>query len=91
MPTMYYVNVGFAWFFVMLSMGGYVYTLSKTGEKWAFWPLFAGGWTMFAVSHSLLVSGVSSNEWYMTLFRVLGYVLILVSLCPLLVRIRRPK
>lgn len=88
-PVMYFVNCGFAWCLMLLCIAGYFYILRKTGKKWAFWPVFAAAWTMYGVSHSLVLSGVSASEWYMTLLRVLGYVLVLAALCTLIVDMKK--
>ena len=59
MPATYYVNCVFAWVTVLLAIIGYFYTLRQTGERWAFWLIFATGWSMFAISHSMKIAGVA--------------------------------
>jgi ABC-type Co2+ transport system permease subunit len=86
LPAMYYVNVSFTWVLMAVSIGGYFIVSKKQGEKWAFWPIVAAAWAVFATSHTLLVAGTSTDEWYLTLLRVLGYVLMLVALSVLMVR-----
>lgn len=81
---LYALNCGFAWFLTVLSMAGYFYTLRKTGEKLPFWPMLASGWMMFAISHSLQLSGVPSSAGYLLVFRVLGYLLAIVALLTLM-------
>jgi hypothetical protein len=84
-PAVYYVNVIFAWILMLLSIAGYFVVSRKLGEKWAFWPVFAAAWTMFGISHSLLLAGTSSDAWYIMLLRVLGYLLIVSALSVLMV------
>lgn len=85
-PAMYYVNVCFAWILVVLSISGYFYVSKKIGEKLVFWPIFAASYVVFGISHTLILTGTSADEWYMTLLRVLGYVLMTSSLITLMVR-----
>jgi hypothetical protein len=72
-PPMYIVNCTVSWFIVVLSVAAFFYVRRKTGQGWVFWPLRAVSWIMFAASHSMLLAGVSANEWYLTLLRILGY------------------
>lgn len=84
-PAVYYVNVVFAWILMLLSITGYFVVSRKLGEKWAFWSVFAAAWTMFGISHTLLLTGTSSDAWYVMLLRVLGYLLIVSALSVLMV------
>jgi len=84
-PPMYYVNVSFTWILMLLSIAGYFYVSRKQGEKWAFWPIFAAAWTMFGISHTLLLAGTSSDAWYIMPLRVLGYLLIVSALSVLMI------
>ena len=86
---MYYVNCGFSWFIVLLAIVGYFYILRKTARKQAFWPILTAGWTMFGVSHSLIIGGVPTGEWYMTLLRILGYVLVIAALFSLMAETKK--
>jgi hypothetical protein len=83
-PAVYYVNVSFAWILMLLSIAGYFVVSRKLGERWAFWPVFAAAWTMFGISHTLLLAGTSSDAWYIMLFRVLGYLFIVSALLVLM-------
>ena len=86
MPTTE-LNCGFAWFLTVLSMAGYFYFVRKRGEKWAFWPMLAASWLMFALSHSLLLAApYTKDEWYMMFLRVLGYVLAIGALLSLMAK-----
>jgi hypothetical protein len=74
-PVMYYLGCGFNWLFVLLSVGGYFYVLNKTGKKWSFLLLFAVTWAVSGLSYVFLIGGASSDEWHITLLRVITYVL----------------
>ena len=84
---MHYVGCGFNWFFVLLCIGAYFYTLSKTGKKWIFWLIFATPWTFSGVSYLLLIGGVSAGEWYITLIRIITYVLFTATLFTVIVEL----
>jgi hypothetical protein len=79
-PLMYYINVAFTWLLALLSLAAFFYTSRRTGEKWAFWPILAISWAVFGVSHALLLGGVSTGAWYMTLLRILGYVVMIAAI-----------
>lgn len=85
-PPMYYVNVSFTWILFIISIAGYFYVSRKQGEKWVFWPISAVAWAMFGISHAMLIAGISTNEWYITLLRVLGYLLMVSALSMLMAR-----
>ena len=92
MPAMYYVGCAFNWFFVLLCLGGYFYTLSKTGKRWVFWPIFAAAWAVFGASYLVLIIGdVSSGEWYITLIRTIAYVLVTATLFTLIAELIKAK
>jgi hypothetical protein len=44
---------------------------------------------MFGVSHSLIIGGVPTGEWYMTLLRILGYVLAIAALFSLMAETKK--
>ena len=88
-PAMYYVGCGFNWFFLLLTLGGYFYILRKTGKKWVFMLIFAAVWMVMGISYVFLVSGVSSGEWYITLIRVIGYVLFLAMILTSIVELTK--
>jgi len=90
-PTMYYVGCGFNWLFFILSLGTYFYIGRKTGKKLAFLPIFAAAWVTSAISYLLLIGGASAGEWYITLIRVITYVLFLSTLLTLIMELSRPK
>ena len=88
-PVMNYVGCGFNWFFVLLCLGGYFYILSKTGKKWVSLLLFPAAWLVMGISYIFLISGVSSDEWYITLIRVIGYVLFLAMILTAIVELTK--
>ncbi len=90
-PAMYYVGCGFNCLFMLLALGAYFYISSKTGRKLVFLPIFATAWATSAISYVLLISGVSTGEWYITLIRIILYVLFLATLLTLIVELSRPK
>ena len=73
---------------MLLSIAGYFYVSRKQGEKRAFWPISTAAWAVFAISHTLLIAGASTNAWYLTLLRVLGYLLMVSALLVLIARVK---
>ncbi|MFC2058313.1 hypothetical protein ACFLTS_01530 [Chloroflexota bacterium] len=90
-PAMNYVGCGFDWLFMLLCTGGYFYTLKKTGKRWNFWLIFAASWVVFGVSYLLIISGIPSREWYITMLRVIGYVLVTATIFSLIVKLSKPE
>lgn len=88
-PAMYYVGLGFNWLFVLLTIVGYFYILNKTGKKWAFILIFATTWIVMGISYIFLVSGATSDEWYITLIRVIGYILFLSTILTAIVELTK--
>ena len=86
-PAMYFVGCGFNWLFVLLSVGGYFYILDKTGKKWGFILIFAAAWMVSGLSYIFLINGVSSGEWYITLLRVISYILFFTMLFTLILEL----
>jgi hypothetical protein len=86
-PAIYYVNLGFAWFLVLMSIWGYVAIYRNTGQKWSFWLYFGLAWVLLGVSHIFTIGGSSSSEWYMMTLRIVGYALLVVSILSLMVRV----
>ena len=88
-PTMYYVGIGFDCLLVALSLGAYFYLGRKTGKKLFFLPIFAAAWAAGAVSYALLIGGAAAGEGYITVIRVITYVLFLATLLTLIVELSR--
>jgi hypothetical protein len=90
-PAMYYIGCGFNWLFVLVSVGGYFYIMKKTGHKWIFTLLFAAAWAVSGLSYIFLINGTSSDEWHITLLRVVTYVLFLAMLLSLIIELVKSK
>ena len=90
-PAMYYVGCGFDWLLVLLSLGAYFYIRSKTGNKFVFLPIFAAAWAAGGISYVLLIGGASAGEWYITVIRVISYVLFVATLLTLIVELSRRR
>ena len=90
-PPTYYVHLGFAWLIVLVAICGYFYTAKKAKQNWSFWLLLAAGWAMFGTSHALTITGNPTNEWYMVLLRVLGYLLNIAALVNLALEAKKPQ
>lgn len=89
MPAVYYVNCVFAWVTVLIALIGYFVTLRQAGERWEFWLIFAMGWSMFAISHSMKLAGVDPAATSHTVIRIIGYSLVVVAVSSLILRVRR--
>ena len=87
LPASIYIGLGFNWFFVLLTLGGYFYILRNTGKKWVFMLIFAAMWIVMGISYVFLVNGISSGEWYITLVRTIGYVLFLATILTAIVEL----
>jgi hypothetical protein len=74
-PAMNYLGCGFIWLFVLLTLGGYFYILSKTGKKFVFMLILTAAWFVMGISYIFLTVGVAAGEWYITLIRTIGYML----------------
>jgi hypothetical protein len=88
-PAMYYVGLIFNLIFLLLGIFGYLYILRKNGEKYLFIILFVISWLWYALSYVFLISGASSNEWYITVIRIVGYVFNVAALVSLIVELSR--
>jgi hypothetical protein len=84
-----YVSCVLGWFTVLLAIIGYFYTLRKTGNRWAFWIIFATGWAMLAIAHSMRISGVAPGATSLIVIRIVGYSLMPMALLSLILRLRR--
>ncbi len=87
MAPIYYVNCVFAWITVLLALAGYFYTFNRREERWAFWIVFALGWLMFAISHTLALLHVSTASTGPTVIRIIGYSLVAISLVVLMLKV----
>ena len=90
-PISYLVNCSFAWIIVLLAIAGYFLTLRRTGEKWAFWAVLAVGWGFFALSHTLLIGGVSPGEQFLVAIWLSSFLLVMASLVLIFVKLTRVR
>ena len=88
-PAMYYVGCGFDWFLMLLTLGGYFYILRKTGKKWVFMLIFTVEWMVMGLSYVFLISGASAGEWYITLIRIVGYVLFVAMILTMIIELAK--
>jgi hypothetical protein len=88
-PAMYYVGLIFNLIFLLLGIFGYLYILRRNGEKYLFIILFVISWLWYALSYVFLISGAYSNEWYITVIRIIGYVFNVAALVSLIVELSR--
>jgi hypothetical protein len=78
-PAMYYVGCGFDWLLMLLTLGGYFYILRQTGRKWVFMLIFTAEWAVMGLSYVFLITGTPAGEWYITLIRIVGYLLFVAT------------
>jgi len=76
---------------MLLSIGAYFYIRARTDRKWNFLLVFASAWVVSALSYLFLISGVSSGVWYITLMRIVAYVLFVVMLVSAVLELAKPK
>ncbi len=86
-PVIYYINLAFAWFLVLISIWGYATIVRKTGQKMFFWVFFGLAWLLFGFSHLFTLGGAANTAWYIITLRTAGYVLIFFSTISLLIHI----
>lgn len=90
-PYMYYVGLVSNLVFLLLSIFGYLYISNKTGKRYLFVILFAASWLVSGLSYVFLVSGTPADEWYITLIRIITYILFLNTIISLIVELARFK
>jgi hypothetical protein len=86
-PLAYYINIGFAWFLVLMSVWGYATILRKTRQRMKFWIFFGLAWLLFGVSHILTLYGIPAGVWYLMTVRIAGYVMMAISVLNLMIQI----
>jgi hypothetical protein len=86
-PIIYYLNLGFTWLLVLMSIWGYTTIRRKTGEKMAFWLFLGTGWGLLGISHILTLGGIPSDAWFMTVLRCGGYIFHVLSVLSLMIHI----
>jgi hypothetical protein len=82
-PVMYYINIGFAWFLVLMSIWGFTAILRHTGQKMLFWVFFGFAWMLLGISHILTLGGTAADTWYMMVLRIGGYCFMIISVLSL--------
>ncbi len=90
-PAMYIVGLAANIIFLVLNIFGYFYIAGKTGYRHIFLIFFAAAWLLSAISYIFLISGVSSEEWYITLSRILSYVFFLATMISIMIELARMK
>jgi hypothetical protein len=83
------INLGFAWLFVCIAMGGYFFVWRKTGEKISSWVLLAAGWVLLAVLNTLVTVGLTKNIPLSITLSLTSYILVMVSVTLLFLRLTR--
>jgi hypothetical protein len=86
-PVMYYINIGFTWFLVLMSIWGYTAILRNTGQKMLFWLFFGLGWALLGFSHIFTLGGTPAEIWYMMVLRIAGYAILVISVLSLMIHI----
>jgi hypothetical protein len=84
--TVNYLNLGFSWFMVLMSIWGYIAIMRNTGQRWGFWIWFGSAWILLGISHILTVVGISPAEGYFIAVRTCGYALMVISILSLMLR-----
>ena len=88
---MYFVGGLFNLVFLILSIVGYFYIYRKTGHKFIFWLLFASAWLVSCISYVLLIFGTHSDVWYITLIRIVTYLLFLATIISMFLELVKSK
>jgi len=88
---MYYIGGAFNLVFFILSIIGFFYVTHKTNNKFIFWLPFAGAWLVSFISYVFLILGSPSNIWYITLIRVITYLLFLTAIINMFLELARFK
>ncbi len=86
-PIIYYVNLGFAWLLVFMSIWGYTTILRHTRQKMIFWLFFGIAWMLLGISHIFTIGGTATGVWYMMALRIGGYVFMVISILSLMMHV----
>ena len=90
-PTMYYAGLVSNLLFLVLLIFGFIYIFRKTGRKYLFLILFAAAWFVSALSYIFLIASASTDVWYLTIIRIISYILFLVTIASLIVELTHGK
>jgi hypothetical protein len=80
------INCFFCWSIVVFAIAGYIITLKRTGERWLFWIVLAGGWGLLAIFETLLATGTNMEKIQITTVWLSSYLLVMASLLILFLR-----
>jgi hypothetical protein len=75
--------------FLILSLIGYFYIARRTGNKLAFWLIFASAWLVSFISYISLMFGAPSDVWYITSLRIVTYLLFLATIISMFLELKR--
>ena len=76
----YLVNSGLCWLIVFIALAGYLLTLRRLKQRWAFWVILSIGWAFLAVSNSLSALGIGQGTPYPFALWLSSYVLVIASM-----------
>jgi hypothetical protein len=81
-----YLNLGFSWFMVLMSIWGYIAILRNKQQRWGFWAWLGFGWAFLGISHLMALAGMPSTAWQYLTFRIAGYVFQVIAILSLMIR-----
>ena len=90
-PAMYIVGLVFDIIFTVMLIIAYFYLYRKTGNRFVFPILFAAAWFVSIFSYVFLIAGAPADAWYITLIRIINYILFLGTIVSLMVELRNLK
>lgn len=82
-----FVNFGFIWLIVALSIAGYMITIKRTGQRWSLWILLATGWALLAIPYTLLLIGIPIGVSEISAIWLSSYLLVMTSLLLLFLKL----
>jgi hypothetical protein len=85
-PVIDYINLGFSWFMVVVSIWGYVAISRNKQQKWGFWFYFGLAWALLGISYIYILNDVAPDTLYVLALQIAGYVFIFISIVSLLIR-----
>jgi hypothetical protein len=85
-PTISYINLGFSWFMVLMSIWGYTAILRNKQQSWGFWFYFGFAWALLGIYNILVINNVATNIWYMLTLQIAGYIFLVISILSLMIR-----
>jgi hypothetical protein len=85
-PAIDYINLGFSWFMVLVSIWGYIAISRNKQQKWGFWFYFGLAWTLLGISYIYILNGINPDTSYVLALQIAGYVFIFISILSLMIR-----